>query len=56
MFNEGNLLEVYQIAFDLAEVGSQAFIREVRSDLSDAGLGAGEDSVSYGFKTLRNIC
>ncbi|WWC64974.1 uncharacterized protein I303_107588 [Kwoniella dejecticola CBS 10117] len=44
LINEGNHLDAYQIAFDLSEVASQAFIDGVRAKLTEKGLAPPEEN------------
>jgi hypothetical protein len=46
MLNDENLPEAYQIGFDLAEAGSQAFVLAVRNEIQTAGAGPEEGTVS----------
>lgn len=47
LLNDEELPELYQIAFDLAEAGSQAFVRSVRDKLKEASMGPKEGLASY---------
>lgn len=47
MLNAEDLPEMYQIGFDLAEAGSQAFVSGVREKLKEASLGPEEGMVSF---------
>jgi 26S proteasome regulatory subunit N2 len=46
LVNEQNLLDAYQIGFDLSEVATQGFVESVRRTLAQAGLGPEEGAVS----------
>jgi hypothetical protein len=49
LVNEQNLLDAYQIGFDLSEVATQGFVESVRRTLAEAGLGPEEGAVSAVF-------
>ena len=59
MLKENQLLEAYQIAFDLAEVATQGFIEQVRQKIIDAGQGpeaAGETEDPVSHTSVSGTC